>query len=468
VIRLTSDSGGAKSAKRLIFLMESASLQRRVNKIDVRFVVKGGAASRRRKPDGAAYGRADCWVKGHSQGRGRMELSRRLPPPWSVETDACFVVRDAHGQALAYVYFEGEPGRQPARLIDRLNAYNATSSDKMGIEMPKGRGRYLLSLNTKLHELIRQKWEYDIRGIKELAGTTMATSDPKALLHRLLQEPHEGAWLEFKHNNCDPGLIGRTISACANAAMLADRDRAFIVWGIENKTKQKHGTTVKLNNLKKGGENLLNWLSRKIDPRLMMEPLDFVDDGKHFAILTIEPTYDRPVKFDGHEFIRIGENIKSLEEFPEHERALWLATGRRKFEDAVAISHQSSDEILQRLNGETYYRLKGEEAPKNPKEIIRRFAQLGCIRDDMEGGYDILNLGALLFANDIELFPSIAEPMRSAPPGAHQGSGPRSKMRPFRHQRGTGTERASRADSGEGHGILIHSLSSRFATASPL
>ena len=27
--------------------------------------------------------------------------------PWSVdETDACFIVRDANGQALAYVYFE--------------------------------------------------------------------------------------------------------------------------------------------------------------------------------------------------------------------------------------------------------------------------------------------------------------------------------------------------------------------------
>ena len=35
---------------------------------------------------------------------------RRFPPPWSVEeTDACFIVRDANGQALAYVYFEGEP-----------------------------------------------------------------------------------------------------------------------------------------------------------------------------------------------------------------------------------------------------------------------------------------------------------------------------------------------------------------------
>jgi hypothetical protein len=29
---------------------------------------------------------------------------RRFPPPWSVEEqDACFVVRDANGQALAYI-----------------------------------------------------------------------------------------------------------------------------------------------------------------------------------------------------------------------------------------------------------------------------------------------------------------------------------------------------------------------------
>ena len=42
---------------------------------------------------------------------------RRFPPPWSVEeTEACFIVRDANGQALAYVYFEGEPGRRTRRL----------------------------------------------------------------------------------------------------------------------------------------------------------------------------------------------------------------------------------------------------------------------------------------------------------------------------------------------------------------
>jgi hypothetical protein len=43
---------------------------------------------------------------------------RRFPPPWSVEElDACFVVRDNDGQALAYVYFEDEAGRRSAAKL---------------------------------------------------------------------------------------------------------------------------------------------------------------------------------------------------------------------------------------------------------------------------------------------------------------------------------------------------------------
>jgi hypothetical protein len=38
-------------------------------------------------------------------------MHRRFPPPWSVDeaNDACFIVRDHNGHALAYVYFENEP-----------------------------------------------------------------------------------------------------------------------------------------------------------------------------------------------------------------------------------------------------------------------------------------------------------------------------------------------------------------------
>jgi len=40
---------------------------------------------------------------------------RRFPPPWEVhEATESFCIRDAKGQALAYVYFEDEQGRRTA------------------------------------------------------------------------------------------------------------------------------------------------------------------------------------------------------------------------------------------------------------------------------------------------------------------------------------------------------------------
>jgi hypothetical protein len=43
---------------------------------------------------------------------------RRFPPPWTVEeTQPCFIVRDGGGQALAFVYFEEDPGRRDAASL---------------------------------------------------------------------------------------------------------------------------------------------------------------------------------------------------------------------------------------------------------------------------------------------------------------------------------------------------------------
>jgi hypothetical protein len=44
--------------------------------------------------------------------------TRRFPPPWTAEvTPNCFIVRDASGQAVSYVYYESEPGRRSAAKL---------------------------------------------------------------------------------------------------------------------------------------------------------------------------------------------------------------------------------------------------------------------------------------------------------------------------------------------------------------
>ncbi|WP_129774758.1 ATP-binding protein [Peristeroidobacter soli] len=236
----------------------------------------------------------------------------------------------------------------------------------------------------------------------------MVIKNPHALLDRLIAERAESAWLEFKQNNGDPEMIGRCVSACANGAVLVGKERAFIAFGIENGTRKKVGTCVRLSEMTKGAENFQNWLTRMLEPRLMLEFLDFEQDGLCFSIISIEPSYDRPIRFAGSEYVRVGENVKPLRDLPEQERALWLATSRHRFESAIALTHQSAEQVLEILDTSAYYSLTGKEPPKSADEIIRQFSTMGCIKDDSEGGYDITNLGAVLFARDLTSFPSVS------------------------------------------------------------
>lgn len=80
------------------------------------------------------------------------------------------------------------------------------------------------------------------------------------LVNELRKYPQETQWIEFKHNNCEPHMIGEDISALANSAVLAERSHAYMLWGIDDETHEIVGTTVHLRNEKKGSQELENWL----------------------------------------------------------------------------------------------------------------------------------------------------------------------------------------------------------------
>ena len=50
------------------------------------------------------------------------------------------------------------------------------------------------------------------------------------LIYELCKLPYETPWVEFKHNNYTPEMIGKDISALANSAAFYDRDRAYMIW----------------------------------------------------------------------------------------------------------------------------------------------------------------------------------------------------------------------------------------------
>ena len=80
------------------------------------------------------------------------------------------------------------------------------------------------------------------------------------LVKELCQLPKEVGWVEFKHNNCEPNMIGEDISALVNTTTLNDRDYAYMIWGVDDTTHEIIGTKVRLQMEKKGEQELENWL----------------------------------------------------------------------------------------------------------------------------------------------------------------------------------------------------------------
>ena len=143
------------------------------------------------------------------------------------------------------------------------------------------------------------------------------------LIEDLIKLPQETEWIEFKKNNYNPHRIGEYISALSNSACLHNKDYAYLVFGIENKTRKVIGTKFKPKEYKIGNEELENWLLRKLRPQIDFKIIEHVYNNIPIVIIKIDPTYNTPIKFDNIAYIRVGTYKKKLSEYSEKERKIW-------------------------------------------------------------------------------------------------------------------------------------------------
>lgn len=228
------------------------------------------------------------------------------------------------------------------------------------------------------------------------------------LVRELIKLPRETEWVEFKANNTNPDDIGEYLSALANAAALVDKEHAYLVWGVDNDTHALVGTTFAPLQVKRGNEELESWLLHLLTPKLEFRFATLTVDGCRVVLLEVQRAYRHPVRFQGEEYIRVGSYKKKLKDFPEKERALWRQFDQVPFEVGVAAERVDADDTLRLLDYPAYFDLLELPLPSDRDALLAALASDQLITRCPAGGWDITNLGAVLFAKRLDAFPSLA------------------------------------------------------------
>jgi ATP-dependent DNA helicase RecG len=140
--------------------------------------------------------------------------------------------------------------------------------------------------------------------------------DPAALRQKLtdLIATWENEVVEFKEasNDYDTDRIGRYFSALANEANLRDADAGWLVFGVNNKTREVVGTSYRPERERLDG--LKHQIAQGADPSTTFRQIHEVDvDGKRVVMLEIPPApRGIPIAWQGQTYARAGESVTAL------------------------------------------------------------------------------------------------------------------------------------------------------------
>jgi ATP-dependent DNA helicase RecG len=231
-----------------------------------------------------------------------------------------------------------------------------------------------------------------------------------AQVNDLLKLPAETEWAEFKHNNIDPERMGRTISALSNSARLTDQAFAYMVWGIEDGTRKIVGTSfvpVVARHSGTLGQPLELWLRNQIKPDTNIEFFTVKYPGKRVVLLQIPAATTVPTKFGNIAYIRLGSATPKLSDYPEKEASLLSKLRPFAWERGIALGFVDGPDVLEFLDHAAYFRLSKTRAPDGNAAILEALCNSGIIERDFGYHWNITNLGALLFANQLSVFSGV-------------------------------------------------------------
>ena len=232
----------------------------------------------------------------------------------------------------------------------------------------------------------------------------MDVDELQKLVTSLRSFRRESEWVEFKLNKDDPEEIGTYISALSNSAALCFQPRGYLIWGIDDKNHTVVGTQFQPRKRMVGNQELESWLVNHLTPGIEVRFHEVVIDEKPVVVFEIQAAFSHPVQFKNSEYIRIGSYKYKLKEYPEKERRLWEIFQSESFEKCIARESVTDEQVLLELDYSAYFLLTEQPLPDNRSTIIHRLKTEGIIKESVSGKYSITNIGAILFARELDRF----------------------------------------------------------------
>jgi len=227
------------------------------------------------------------------------------------------------------------------------------------------------------------------------------------LLNMLLALPKETEWVEFKHNFHSLEEVGERLSALANGACLLNQHHGFLVFGIENETHAIVGTDFHPSKHKKGNEECEHWIAQRLNPRADLKIYEFKKGGRNITVFQIDAATIQPIDFIHEAYIRVGSITRKLRDFPGKERKIWKKFNQQVFENNIAKTKLSADDVIRLLDTSGYFDMIELPYPTTQAGVLERFESENLIVKSIDG-WAITNLGAILFAKDLKNFPSVS------------------------------------------------------------
>lgn len=224
------------------------------------------------------------------------------------------------------------------------------------------------------------------------------------LIDRLRSFPPEQPWLEFEVNQSEPKRIGTHIAALANAARLEGKETAFLIWGVERKSRDVVGTTFNPFSKKVGNREFELWLRDKVCPAPKLRFRSVAHPEGRIQLLEIPAAIAVPTSFEGVPYIRVGSATVRLTDDNLRYQALIQRLRPHAWENGFAANRVTGDDVLDLLDLEACFSLMRGPFPADRQSALGMLEAENLIQPDSGERWNIPNFGALLFARELRKF----------------------------------------------------------------